>query len=58
MPLYEYQCQDCGKIFELLRRFSEADKDVVCPECESENVERILSGFATGGCGSGSSRFT
>ncbi len=52
MPLYEYRCRECGKTFELLRRMQDADRDLVCPECESKAVERLLSTFAsTGGCG-------
>jgi putative FmdB family regulatory protein len=58
MPIYEYRCQECGKKFEKLRRFSQSDDDILCPECGAEEIERILSAFATGGCGSGSGRFT
>jgi putative FmdB family regulatory protein len=59
MPLYEYHCKDCGEIFEKLRRMSEADEGVDCPHCESEEVERLLSSFATGGCSApAGSRFT
>ena len=54
MPLYEYRCEDCGRAFELLRRYSEADTDLKCPACESEDVTRQVSSFAAGGCGSGS----
>ncbi len=58
MPLYEYQCRSCGKIFELLRRISDADNDLECPGCHSKKVERQLSTFASGGCGSGPRGFT
>jgi putative FmdB family regulatory protein len=59
MPLYEYRCAECGKAFEMLRRIADADRDLVCPECRSEQVERLFSTFATGGCApSGSGRFT
>ena len=59
MPLYEYHCRKCGKNFELLRRMQDADRDLECPECRSEEIERLLSKFATGGCASsGSGRFT
>lgn len=51
MPMYEYRCQDCGKMFEQLRRMQDADRDLNCPECGSRQVERQLSSFATGGCG-------
>jgi putative FmdB family regulatory protein len=59
MPLYEYRCQKCGKSFEKLRRMQDADSETECPECQSSDVERLLSAFSTGGCGtSGSGRFT
>ena len=59
MPLYEYHCQACGEQFEKLRRIDDADRGVECPECQSAEVERLLSTFATGGCGSpGPGRFT
>ena len=58
MPLYEYRCEECGERFELLRRFQDADRDLICPRCESKRVERqissFLSRFALGSnCGSG-----
>ena len=59
MPLYEYRCRKCGKTFEMLRRMQDADRDVECPECRSDEIERLLSIFAAGGCTSpGSGRFT
>ncbi len=63
MPMYEYRCVDCGRVFEMLRSFSNADRDLKCPVCDSEDIQRLLSSFATaggstsgapgGGCGSG-----
>ncbi len=59
MPLYEYRCRVCGRTFEKLRRMADADRDIQCPECASEEIERLLSAFAAGGCGAGSrGRFT
>lgn len=59
MPLYEYHCRSCGKTFEMLRRIKDADCDLECPECQSNEVERQFSTFAAGGCsGSGSRGFT
>ena len=60
MPIYEYRCQNCGKIFEKFRKMSDSDAGVQCPYCLAEEVERLLSAFATSGCGSsaGRSRFT
>ena len=59
MPLYEYRCPKCGKTLEMLRRMQDADRDLECPECRSAQLERQLSTFATGGCGTpGAGRFT
>lgn len=49
MPMYEYRCPDCGGKFEMLRRMSDADSELVCPSCESHKVERQFSCFATSG---------
>jgi putative FmdB family regulatory protein len=43
MPLYEYNCNDCGEKFELIVRFSEADKLPTCPKCESSDTHKKLS---------------
>jgi putative FmdB family regulatory protein len=54
--MYEYRCRDCGAEYEQLRRMQEADRDLECPECGAKEIDRLISGFATGGsCGSGSS---
>jgi putative FmdB family regulatory protein len=44
MPLYEYACRACGDYFELLVRPSSPTP--ACPSCRSEDLERLLSGFA------------
>jgi putative FmdB family regulatory protein len=65
MPIYEYKCEGCGKDYEQIRRMSEADSNLECPECQSRSVKRQLSSFAAhsggsapqavpaGGCGMG-----
>ena len=45
MPIYEYACQDCGNAFELLVR---SDTHLACPSCQSTQLEKQLSVFATG----------
>jgi putative FmdB family regulatory protein len=40
MPLYEYQCQECGLRFERRQSFSE-DPVRVCPECTGSVVRLI-----------------
>jgi putative FmdB family regulatory protein len=57
MPMYEYRCEECGEVFEQLRPMAYADQGVVCPACESERVERLLSTFVSASCAS-SGRFT
>ena len=41
MPLLEYKCKNCGKIFdELVKKY---DDDVFCPDC-NQKAERNYSG--------------
>ena len=41
MPLYEYQCDDCGSRFELIRKFSDAPVSA-CPTCAGR-VRKLVS---------------
>lgn len=43
MPLYEYYCHDCGTRFELLTSYQHADVGIICQECHSPHVRRLLS---------------
>ncbi len=40
MPLYDYQCKDCGVRFERMQSFHDAPL-TRCPECEGE-VHRVI----------------
>ncbi|MGD0201494.1 MAG: zinc ribbon domain-containing protein [Bryobacteraceae bacterium] len=53
MPLYEYRCSACGETFEQLRRTQDADYGLVCPACQSGEVQRLLSVFASRVAGAG-----
>jgi len=44
MPLYEFQCKNCGLVFEELV-FHEEIGGVLCPKCLGE-AERMLSTFS------------
>ncbi|MDF1565562.1 MAG: zinc ribbon domain-containing protein [Deltaproteobacteria bacterium] len=48
MPLYEYRCQPCERTFEKIRRISEREEPVPCPEC-GEPAGPQMSAFAVGG---------
>ncbi|HTB10277.1 MAG TPA: FmdB family zinc ribbon protein [Bryobacteraceae bacterium] len=49
MPIYEYQCRQCGQEFELLVLNGTL---VACPSCQSRELEPLLSGFAVSSDGS------
>lgn len=65
MPVYEYRCRKCGKEYEIRASMSEYARGLktVCPECGSEESERVISlaailggspggsSFGAGGCG-------
>ena len=51
MPIYEYQCQTCGKRTEVLQRLDEAPL-AACPECGGA-VKKLLSAPAFQFKGSG-----
>lgn len=41
MPIYEYECRDCGHRFEKLQKIS-SNRVRTCPECKGK-VDRLLS---------------
>jgi putative FmdB family regulatory protein len=43
MPIYEFICQECRNIFELLALSSGDLIEIKCPNCNSENLERVMS---------------
>ena len=58
MPIYEFDCQDCGDSFEsLVMSFSKIE-GVTCPECKSENVHKKISSFAVKGDSGSSAPFS
>ena len=46
MPLYDYKCQQCTNGFTELRRSSEMDTQIDCPECGGRETRRSISSFA------------
>ena len=48
MPLYEYTCEKCEKVFSELRTMAEREDAIACPECGGEG-KIMFSTFAQGG---------
>ncbi len=47
MPIYEFECKDCGKIFDYLAPNMQSQPlKPACPHCESKNTMRKVSVFA------------
>lgn len=47
MPIYEYDCQDCGGHFQKLVWGFREPVGLVCPRCGSSRIRRAVSRFAT-----------
>ncbi len=45
MPLYDYQCRDCGQVFEVRATFKQKGQGLhpICPACESTETQQVVS---------------
>ncbi len=52
MPIFEYECDKCGTLFEEL--VMSAAQKVACPSCGSADIEKLVSRIAKScsGCSS------
>src|SRR5512147_218877 len=46
MPIYEFACPKCRKIFSFLSKRTNPDRLPTCPKCGNTNLEKQLSRFA------------
>jgi putative FmdB family regulatory protein len=50
MAMYEYECQACGKQFEVRASMSEhdtwRDRPPACPECGTTETRQLVSNFS------------
>jgi len=46
MPVYEYKCNTCQKRFEVFHKTVTKIDEVNCPECNSKDIKKLLSGFS------------
>lgn len=53
MPLYEYRCGSCSRVFEAYKRLSDESSDMPCPACgeKAEKLAISLIGAGTRGAG-------
>jgi putative FmdB family regulatory protein len=56
MPIYEFDCKDCGSQFEELVKTYAAEKDVVCPGCGTAHVAKRFSAFSAVAASGGSAQ--
>ncbi|MCD6384656.1 zinc ribbon domain-containing protein [Candidatus Sumerlaeota bacterium] len=45
MPIYEWQCKECGEVFEHFFRDNENINEINCPACKSRQLRRLVSSF-------------
>ena len=52
MPIYEYECRECGHKLEAIQRFSDAQLKT-CPACSKDSLKKLISaaGFHLKGTG-------
>lgn len=52
MPIYEYECRDCGHKLEILQRLSDSPLKT-CPTCNHDSLKKLVSaaGFQLKGTG-------
>ena len=57
MPIYEFRCLSCNHCFELLAVSQDDKMEMKCPNCDNQEVERVLScvSYVMGGSSSGGS---
>jgi putative FmdB family regulatory protein len=46
LPIFEYRCKDCGKLFEVLFKSRDEKLKVTCPACKSAKSEKVFSVFS------------
>tara|TARA_R100001015_G_scaffold19062_2_gene14442 strand:- start:667 stop:969 length:303 start_codon:yes stop_codon:yes gene_type:complete len=50
MPIYEYECESCEHVFEVMLGMNDRDKPLEdpCPECSEKSVRRSVGMFQAG----------
>jgi putative FmdB family regulatory protein len=48
MPIFEYLCDDCNRVFSFLVKNPAAAKEPACPKCGATGLRKMISSFAIG----------
>lgn len=50
MPIYEFRCEKCGNVQEIIVTGASVEMEMKCKECQGEDLVRIMScaNFSTG----------
>jgi putative FmdB family regulatory protein len=46
MPIYEYRCNKCGRIFSHLSGVTWEKSEPICPRCGGKDLKKLFSRFA------------
>jgi putative FmdB family regulatory protein len=49
MPIYEFECENCGKSFEELIYTKKDKQNICCPKCGGKKVNILMSMFGVAG---------
>ena len=49
MPIYEYECTQCGEKFAVHQAMGEDGSKLNCPKCQTQNPKRLFSSFLSPG---------
>lgn len=49
MPTYEYSCETCCVVKDLVRRIDDRDRQVLCDHCNQDMVRRVAYGITVVG---------
>ena len=52
MPFFDYQCQNCEHVFEVMQKVSDP-APTACPKCHEANLKKLLSAPSIQSSGSG-----
>lgn len=53
MPIYEYKCNQCGHVFDMLVPLHTEGDQLACPKCGHVGARRLVSAFAAHGLENG-----